>query len=42
MDIMFDLPTRDDVVEVKVTEASVISGVPPLLEIAPKRQKKEA
>lgn len=42
MDIMFDLPTRDDVVEVKVTEASVIGGVPPLLEIAPKRQKKEA
>ena len=42
MDIMFDLPTRDDVVEVKVTEASVVSGVPPLLEIAPKRQKKEA
>ncbi len=42
MDIMFDLPTRDDVVEVKVTEASVVGGVPPLLEIAPKRQKKEA
>ncbi|MBC8089617.1 MAG: AAA family ATPase, partial [Phycisphaerae bacterium] len=42
MDIMFDLPTREDVVEVKVTEASVMSGVPPLLEIAPKRQKKEA
>lgn len=42
MDIMFDLPTREDVVEVKVTEASVVGGVPPLLEIAPKRQKKEA
>jgi ATP-dependent Clp protease ATP-binding subunit ClpX len=42
MDTMFDLPTRDDVVEVKVTEASVTNGGPPLLEIAPKRQKKEA
>ena len=42
LDTMFDLPTRDDVVEVKVTEASVLMGGPPLLEIAPKRQKKEA
>ncbi len=42
MDTMFDLPTRDDVVEVKVTEASVKHGGSPLLEIAPKRQKKEA
>jgi len=42
LDTMFDLPTRDDVVEVRVTEASVITGGPPLLEIAPKRQKKEA
>jgi len=42
LDTMFDLPTRDDVVEVKVTEASVLLGGPPLLEIAPKRQKKEA
>jgi ATP-dependent Clp protease ATP-binding subunit ClpX len=41
-DTMFDLPTRDDVVEVRVTEASVLHGGPPLLEIAPKRQKKEA
>ena len=41
-DTMFDLPTRDDVVEVRVTEASVLLGGPPLLEIAPKRQKKEA
>jgi ATP-dependent Clp protease ATP-binding subunit ClpX len=39
---MFDLPTRDDVVEVRVTEAAVLHGGPPLLEIAPKRQKKEA
>jgi ATP-dependent Clp protease ATP-binding subunit ClpX len=42
LDTMFDLPTRDDVVEVRVTEASVLHGGPPLLEIAPKRQKKEA
>ncbi len=42
MDTMFDLPTRDDVVEVRVTEAAVLHGGPPLLEIAPKRQKKEA
>ncbi len=41
-DTMFDIPTRDDVVEVRVTEASVLHGGPPLLEIAPKRQKKEA
>jgi ATP-dependent Clp protease ATP-binding subunit ClpX len=42
LDTMFDLPTRDDVVEVRVTEAAVVNGGPPLLEIAPKRQKKEA
>ncbi|MGH7663423.1 MAG: ATP-dependent Clp protease ATP-binding subunit ClpX [Gemmatimonadaceae bacterium] len=41
-DIMFELPARDDVVEVKLVEASVLNGTPPLLEIAPKRQKKEA
>jgi ATP-dependent Clp protease ATP-binding subunit ClpX len=42
LDTMFELPTRDDVVEVRVTEAAVVHGGPPLLEIAPKRQKKEA
>ncbi len=41
-DIMFDLPSRDDIVEVKITEGSVMNGTPPLLEISPKRQKKEA
>jgi ATP-dependent Clp protease ATP-binding subunit ClpX len=41
-DIMFDLPSRDDVVEVKVTETSIVNGTPPLLELSPKRQKKEA
>ena len=42
LDTMFELPTRDDVVEVRVTENAVSSGAPPLLELAPKRQKKEA
>ncbi len=42
LDTMFELPTRDDVVEIRVTEAAVQHGGPPLLEIAPKRQKKEA
>src|SRR6478609_8999118 len=42
MDVMFELPSRDDVVEVKVTEPCVTQGTPPLLEISPKRQKKEA
>ncbi|HEY0972044.1 MAG TPA: ATP-dependent Clp protease ATP-binding subunit ClpX [Gemmatimonadales bacterium] len=41
-DIMFDLPCRDDVVEVKVTEGSITNGAPPLLELSPKRQMKEA
>jgi ATP-dependent Clp protease ATP-binding subunit ClpX len=39
---MFDLPSREDVVEVKVTEACVVNGTPPMLEIAPQRRKKEA
>jgi ATP-dependent Clp protease ATP-binding subunit ClpX len=42
LDTMFDLPARDDVVEVRVTEACVNNGAPPLLELAPRRQKKEA
>jgi ATP-dependent Clp protease ATP-binding subunit ClpX len=42
LEIMFDLPSREDVVEVKVTEACIAHGAPPLLEIQPKRQKKEA
>jgi ATP-dependent Clp protease ATP-binding subunit ClpX len=42
MDVMFELPSREDVVEVKVTEPCVTHGSPPLLEISTKRQKKEA
>src|SRR5215470_9355051 len=41
-DVMFELPTREDVEEVKVTEPCVMSGTPPLLEISPQRKKKEA
>jgi ATP-dependent Clp protease ATP-binding subunit ClpX len=42
LNVMFDLPSRDDVVEVRVTESCVVNGSPPMLEIAAKRQKKEA
>jgi len=42
LDTMFDLPGRDDVIEVRVTEATVLNGTPPLLELSGKRQKKEA
>ncbi len=42
MDVMFDLPSREDVVEVKVTEACITNGTQPLLEISPVRRKKEA
>ena len=41
-DVMFDLPTREDVEEVKVTESAVLNGTAPLLEISPQRKKKEA
>jgi ATP-dependent Clp protease ATP-binding subunit ClpX len=41
-DVMFELPTREDVEEVKVTEASVVTGRAPMLEISPARKKKEA
>ena len=41
-EVMFDLPTREDVEEVKITESSVVNGTAPLLEIAPQRKKKEA
>jgi ATP-dependent Clp protease ATP-binding subunit ClpX len=41
-DVMFELPTRDDVEEVKLTESSVVNGTAPLLEISPQRKKKEA
>ena len=42
LDTMFDLPGRDDVIEVRVTESCVVNRAPPLLELSAKRQKKEA
>lgn len=42
LDTMFDLPGRDDVVGVTVTDATVTNKQPPLLELSAKRQKKEA
>ena len=42
LDTMFDLPSRDDVTAVHVTEATVTQRQAPLLEISAKRQKKEA
>ena len=42
LDTMFDLPSRDDVTAVRVTEATVTQRQAPLLEISAKRQKKEA
>ena len=39
---MFDLPSRDDVTAVLVTEATVTKRQAPLLELSAKRQKKEA
>jgi len=42
MDVMFDLPSREDVVEVKVTESCITNGTQPLLEISNVRRKKEA
>ncbi len=42
LDTMFELPSRDDVIEVRVTEATVTQKQAPLLEISAQRQKKEA
>jgi ATP-dependent Clp protease ATP-binding subunit ClpX len=42
LDTMFDLPGRDDVEGVTVTEATVTNKQPPLLELSAKRRKKEA
>jgi len=42
MEVMFDLPSRDDVVEVRVTEACITNRTQPLLEISTMRRKKEA
>lgn len=39
MEIMFDIPARDDVVEVRVTESCITNGTPPLLELSTRRKK---
>ena len=41
-DVMFDLPSREDVREIVVTEESVTAGRPPLLVLHPENRKKEA
>jgi ATP-dependent Clp protease ATP-binding subunit ClpX len=41
-EILFEIPSRSDVREVVVTRESVEDGVPPLLVLRPKAEKKEA
>jgi ATP-dependent Clp protease ATP-binding subunit ClpX len=41
-DVMYDLPSRDDVREVVVTRESVTDVIPPLLVLHPETKKKEA
>jgi ATP-dependent Clp protease ATP-binding subunit ClpX len=41
-EIMFDIPSRDDVREVVITPECVDADVPPLLVLHPEPQKKEA
>ncbi len=41
-DVMFELPSRDDVREVVVTQECVEQGTAPLLVLHPEAQKKEA
>jgi ATP-dependent Clp protease ATP-binding subunit ClpX len=41
-DVMFDIPSREDVREVVVTTESVLNGIPPLQVLHPEIKKKEA
>ncbi len=41
-DVMFDLPSRDDVREVVITQEAVNDGIPPLLVLHPEQTKREA
>ncbi len=41
-DVMFDIPSREDVREIVVTEEAVNAGRPPLLVLHPETKKKEA
>ncbi len=42
VDIMFDLPSRDDVREVVITRESIEDGTAPLLILEPEVQRREA
>ena len=41
-DVMYDIPSREDVREVVVTRESVTDTIPPLLVLHPETKKKEA
>jgi ATP-dependent Clp protease ATP-binding subunit ClpX len=41
-DVMFDIPSREDVREVVITRESVTDAIPPLLVLHPETKKKEA
>jgi len=41
-DVMFDLPSRDDVREVVITQEAVNDSIPPLLVLHPEQTKREA
>ena len=41
-DVMFEIPSREDVREVVITPESVTDGIPPLLVLHPENKKKEA
>jgi ATP-dependent Clp protease ATP-binding subunit ClpX len=41
-DVMYDVPSREDVREVVITRESVTDGMPPLLVLHPETKKKEA
>ncbi len=42
LEIMFDLPTRDDVLEVVITRECVEENTPPILILEPEAKRKEA
>ena len=41
-DIMFDLPSRDDVREIVITEETISEGAAPLLILEPEQARREA
>jgi ATP-dependent Clp protease ATP-binding subunit ClpX len=41
-DVMFEIPSREDVREVVITPESVTDAIPPLLVLHPENRKKEA